>query len=252
MRFVACSLVAMLGFATAAVAETCVSETFSRPFPGATGSQTRHADVPSPRFPGIWQEGWIDGFFYRIWSNEEAVLQPEASRPAWTISVVCDGGGKACRKAIDGTPPVPALEIADDLGRCLSDAGYAGRRAENAEATALAEGGVTSGEAAGPEGTDGTLTVAGQGADKSATAGETDGSTTETAACGLATLPDGPNGLTLQRLLLEAGANPGPLDGFVGARTRRALEQVLGASAANLAEPDAISALDNALCGDPE
>jgi len=126
-RFTACFLLAVGGLATTASAATCVSNTFDRPFPGATEVETRHADVPSSRFPGLWQQGHIDGFVYRIWSNEDAVLQSGGAAPTWTILVTCGGSETECRQTVDGAPPAAALTVADELALCLSDPDYAGR-----------------------------------------------------------------------------------------------------------------------------
>lgn len=229
---VGCALAALLGTATVGRSETCVSDTFDRPYPGAFGVETRLADVPSPRFPGLWQEGRIDGYFYRIWSNDEAVLQPDATAPAWTISVTCDGADMPCRQSITGSPPDGAMRIADDLASCLSDPDFTGRAPDQPARNTSPQ----------PDQAQGDGTVV---------AGSTDGTPppqANPAACGLAKLPDGATGLTLQWLLVEAGADPGPLDGVPGRRTYRALVAVLGEPAAQLGEAEAISALDAALC----
>lgn len=223
-------VVASLGLATAAHAETCVSATLDRPFPGASEVETRYADIPSPRFPGIWQEGRINGYFYRIWSNEEAVLQPGPRDPAWTISVICDTPDAPCREDREGTPPPEASDIAKALALCLTDLGFAGDTGASA-----------------PEPTPAPTAEA-----PATETGEPPNQAPDPGPCGLAKVENGPSGLTLQRLLVEAGADPGPLDGLPGELTRRALVEVIGASAEGLTEAEAITALDRALCGSPE
>lgn len=222
---------------TAAHSETCVSDTFDRPLPDATTVETRHADVPSPRFPGIWQEGQVDGFFYRIWSNEVAVLQSNRRSPLWTISVTCDGTDKACSQTVDGVPTPEALQTAGRLGKCLTDASFSGKIIE----TQSAQEALVPEEPVAPD-----VTTSALPAIDAPVAPPSD--VTDPPPCGLASLPDGETGITLQRLLVAAGADPGPLDGLVGQRTYRALADVLGEDAAQLAQSDAIQALDQFLC----
>lgn len=232
--YIAYSLLIALFPASAALSETCVSDTFDRPLPGAVDIEVRHADVPSPRFPGVWQEGWIDGFFYRIWSNKEAVLQSNRKSPFWSISVLCEGGTTACQQTIEGIPSSAALETAGSLGKCLSDAGFTG-----------AEDPVT---AAPPTSEVSTETPPQPTEAATASAETTPAEPAAKPPCGLAVLPEGSPGLTLQRLLVEAGGDPGQLDGLVGPKTTTALLDVLGPSASALDQAAAISALDAYLC----
>lgn len=214
-------LIALLA-ASAARSETCVSDTFERPLPDAVDIEVRHADVPSPRFPGIWQEGWIDGFFYRIWSNKEAVLQSNRKSPSWSISVLCNDDTAECQNIIEGAPSTAALETVGDLSGCLKNAAFSGQAQPVVETQSPVE----------PVAEVVTTTI----------------DPAPQSPCGLATVPDGPSGLTLQRLLVEAGGDPGQLDGLVGPKTYNALIQILGPSAQSLDLDAAITAIDAYLC----
>lgn len=233
-RLVASFLLAMSGIVSSAGAETCVSDTFDRPYPGATEVATRHVDVPSSRFPAIWQEGRIDGFYYRVWSHEDAVLQSDRTAPEWAILVTCKAGETQCRRMVEGTAPAGAVRVADELASCLTNPAFAGRLPEATE------------DFSAPNVEEATQ-------DDTPEPDETDVPPDDPASCGLADLPEGPPGLTLQRLLVKAGADPGPLDGIAGRKTYRALAEVLGETLApQLREAEAIEALDKALCDDPE
>lgn len=237
-----------------AAAEACVGAAFERPFPGATGVETRHADVPSPRFPGLWQQGRINGDRFILYANGEATLIDGASEPAWTISVQCDLDAGTCTESAEGSPPEAAMQVARQLGRCF---------VAPDEVTAPVVPPPPPAPVAPP--TEGWALVPGSGAVPAEPEDTTVEPTpapapevTEPAPepepepaappCGLATIPEGAPGLTLQRLLVEAGADPGPLDGLPGRMTRSALAQVLGDDARTLEIADAITALDAFLC----
>ncbi|MDP2520885.1 peptidoglycan-binding domain-containing protein [Shimia thalassica] len=207
-----------------------MSRTFDRPFPDAVNVTTRYADVPSPRFPGLWQEGWIAGSFYRIWSNNEAVLQAGPRDPEWTIEIKCGDDLGQCMESREGPVPQDAGLIARDLAACLVDAEFSGREPEP----------VVESIPVFDVGTSFTSETTIDAAEEML----------PPLPCGLQKIPEGSVGLTLQRLLIEAGGDPGPLDGFPGARTRRALVDVLGVSAAGLSETEAIKALDRHLCNE--
>lgn len=188
---------------SSAVAEPCVSATFDVPLPGAIDVVTRHADVPSPQFPGLWQEGRLEGYFYTLYANGEAVLKSRRNAPAWEFKVVCDAEQVDCSISVNGLPPDDAKPLADVLALCLQGRPLIAEEPQQAE----------------PE-----------------------------APCGLATVEDGPEGMVLQRLLVAAGADPGPVDGFVGNGTRKAIAEILGESSRGLAIDDAIVALDLLMC----
>ncbi|WP_299031624.1 peptidoglycan-binding domain-containing protein [uncultured Sulfitobacter sp.] len=184
-------------------AEPCVLATFDKPLEWATSVVTRHADVPSPQFPGLWQEGVLDGYFYTVFANGEGTVASAQSRPDWKIRISCPAEEASCGFAAEGTPPETANRVADVVAQCLK-----GEAAPEDQAVP-------------PE---------------------------PAAPCGLATLEGGSNGKLLQRLLIIAGADPGPVDGFVGNDTRKALSEVLGTSAATLETTQALAALDAFLC----
>ncbi|SPF81839.1 peptidoglycan-binding domain-containing protein [Pseudoprimorskyibacter insulae] len=68
------------------------------------------------------------------------------------------------------------------------------------------------------------------------------------ALCGLAAQPEGPDVLTLQRLLVAAGENPGVLDGILGRRTVLAYRKIWTDQRGRLDVKDAIQKLDAYLC----
>lgn len=254
----ACALPALPAFA-----QTCVGAGFDIPLPGATAVETRHVDIPSPTYPGIWQEGTVRNFFYRIYANGEAALSPSASNSDWEITVLCEAG--TCQQSVTGTAPQAALDTADLLEACLLG-GDAAQQLLAAE---------PDGTAPPPDGTVPALvqdippesptpapqvplsedtitpdTVAPEPTPQitEETAPVAPAPAEDTALCGLAAIPEGPPGITLQRLLVEAGENPGPLDGIPGRRTRTALQNLFGAQSANMDTAEAITALDTLLC----
>lgn len=239
--------------ASGAGAETCVGAHFGTPFPGATDVDVRRVDVPSSTFPGIWQEGRINGYFFQIWANGEALLQPSETAPDWNASVICQGDD--CQRGVTGTPPADALEVLQELETCLNDATYAGRPAavDPAPDDPSPETPISSDET-DPDNDLGDVGALDPAVEpNSPTADETNSVPPaaldpDPAPCGLANIPDGPPGLTLQRLLVEAGADPGNLDGLPGPRTYRALFDVLGAEAERTTIEAAIERLNTVVC----
>lgn len=242
-----------------AVAEPCVGAAFQRPFPGATGAQTRHVDVPSPRFPGLWQEGWINGNRYVLYANGEASLQDGAAESTWSIFVQCDLEAGTCTETIDGAPPDAARQVAGLLGKCIVDPDQVKVPEVEPPAPPLVAP-ETDGWALAP--TAETPVVEPNEPDPEP---ELDPQPEPepvpdpepkpeiaAAPCGLAAVSGEDYGTTLQLLLVEAGADPGPIDGLPGRKTREALAQVLGADAGELAVRAAIDALDEFLCRPPE
>lgn len=236
-----------------AVAEPCVGAAFDRQFPGATGVQTRHADVPSPRFPGLWQEGRINGDRYVLYANGEASLQDGAAEPEWSIFVQCDLEAATCTETVDGSPPEAALQLAEVLGQCFVNPD----RVTMAEVVPPAPPLIapqTDGWALAPTG--GTPIVEPTDPDPTPASNPATGPAPEpgpdpdpaAVQCGLAAVSGEDDGTTLQLLLVEAGADPGPIDGLPGRKTRQALAQVLGPDASELGVQAAIDALDEFLC----
>lgn len=250
---VALILFALCVCASPGFAQTCVGAAFDKPFPRAVAVETRHVDVPSPRFPGVWQEGFIHGYFYQIFANGEAVLAEGKSDADWEISISC--GDENCLQDISGRPPEGVDNITELLVLCLkksnlSDDVVEQKLAVSKEATnndgqihALTQPLMSSETGGNPEvvrheayDNDGVIALA--------------EATDEAVAipCGLAAIPEGTQGQTLQRLLVLAGAKPGPIDGIVGKSTRRAITDVLGTPQSIVDVPNTISELHSFLC----
>ncbi|WP_243266623.1 hypothetical protein [Sulfitobacter sp. DSM 110093] len=208
--------------APAAMADTapCVSSTFDTPFPSAIDVVTRHADVPSPQFPGLWQEGTIRGFLYAMYANGEGYLKPSRERAGWEITFACPDQAQECATNTNGSPPAEAFAITNRLTSCL--------RGE-------------------------VLTVSEPEPEPPQAAPAIDNTDPEPEAespspCSAEEIQGETEGMTLQMLLVEAGADPGPIDGFVGNKTRRALNEVLDSAADEMPLTNAIRAVRSALC----
>lgn len=112
-------ILVMAAAAGPARAAPCVSATFDKPLPNAVDVVTRRADVPSPQFPGLWQEGRLDGLFYALFANGEALVRSGRRTSDWQVKVACPTGTADCTITAEGDPPQQARDIADVLGRCL-------------------------------------------------------------------------------------------------------------------------------------
>jgi hypothetical protein len=207
MRALAGIIAFTIGCGSPAFAEPCVGPAFDVPLPGAQNVSTRHADVPSPQFPGLWQQGNIEGYFYALFANGEAVLKATQRSLEWDVKVSCEAGQETCVITANGAVPTDANRVADILGRCL----LGKPRKDSPKLEVVVE-------------------------------------PTPELACGLAQVEDGPDGMLLQRLLIVAGADPGPVDGLVGGGTRKALAGVLGNASREMDIPAAVAALDQFLC----
>jgi hypothetical protein len=291
-RWAALTVCAGLVQAGVAAAAPCVSEAFDQPMPGATSVVTRRADVPSPQFPGLWQEGVFGGYFYALFANGEGALQAAPDSPEWVITFVCDEFAKTCERVQEGgEPPPDTAALVDRLERCFISPETAGEPiappapppvveapiTEVAPVAPVPEASVdtpmpdaplpmvvvpepdtapTPAEAPPPPSTEAPVEAAAPAAEKpvETVAPEADPAPVTVVAvqepppCGLATLPQGPDGITLQRLVVLAGANPGPIDGFPGKRTRAAIIELLGERGATLPVDEAIIALDQLVC----
>lgn len=294
-RALALGLVATSFTGLEAAAAPCVGDNFERPFPGATEVSTRFVDVPSPRFPGLWQEGRLQGYSYILYANGEATVQDGGLEPQWSISVFCDLENGSCEQVADGTPPAAAVRVATLMGQCfvapetvdvppvpepepdpvapdtegwalvlpddetdispqptLSDTveeplPHPALVAEDGTADAEPEPAETQAEEAESEPAE-PQPVEAEAAEPAPAQVAAEDPPAPPAPCGLATVPEGTPGATLQRLLVEAGEDPGPIDGFPGRLTRRALIAVLGEDAGNLGTEAAIVALNAHLC----
>ncbi|WP_417270981.1 peptidoglycan-binding domain-containing protein [Celeribacter sp.] len=214
------------------MAQTCVGDAFDTPFPRAVAVEIRHADVPSSRFPGMWQEGFLNGYFYQIFANHEAALSDGTPDPNWSIFISCRDD--ICQKNASGLLPEGAGTVASLLEICLTEPTLSGGAVDQA--------------LAGPQ-----IDVVVDGAEGGGEADEVTDSAIEVVdapPCGLATLPEGTQGQDLQQLLVLAGADPGWIDGIVGPRTRRAIVEILGPLEGPVDVPNAIAELDAVLCRD--
>ncbi|MGO4906917.1 hypothetical protein ACEN2J_01150 [Pseudorhodobacter sp. W20_MBD10_FR17] len=111
---------ATLAQAASATAEPCVTETFAVPLPGAVNTVTQQADVPSSQFPGLWQKGVIDGYYYTMFANGEAVLQNAPDAPDWVLTTTCDAAEQICARIAEGNPaPANTAAILDRIEDCF-------------------------------------------------------------------------------------------------------------------------------------
>ncbi|MBU2937627.1 MULTISPECIES: peptidoglycan-binding domain-containing protein [Pacificibacter] len=229
-----------------------------RAFPGATSVETRHVDVPSPNFPGLWQEGFIFGYFYQIFANDEAVLAESKSEPDWSIAITCVD--EVCHRNVAGNPNEGTINIADLLASCLRDPNLSAEAVE--QKLSLSERAVnTEGQThaltqplAISDVEDESEAIEQQDTEQEATEIEAvrpQGEDIEKAVtdpCGLAAIPEGTPGFTVQRLLTLAGADPGPIDGIIGGMTRAAISEVLGEPQETLDLSKVIVELNALLC----
>lgn len=295
-----------------AAAQPCVGAGYDKPLPGASDVVMRYADVPSSRFPGIWQEGLIGGNFYQIFSNRVAVLRANRLSQDWSITLQCQE--RPCRTTMTGTPPDATKATLAQLEQCLvppevkvaaapakpkpkpnkakpkpqepkksavaapveakpkdqvktgdpAPAKVAGAATQNVvPGTNSAK--ATAGAKANPE-AQAKPTAAGTRQQTGAGTGKATGQNAapatevvclpvsrENAAlrplnCGLSLVPPGTPEFTLQRLLVLAGADPGPVDGAIGPKTNDAVLVVLGLAARNMDLQQSIAAVDAYLC----
>lgn len=217
--------------ASAAHAVTCVGSDFTSPFPGASNVTTHLVDVPSPRFPGLWQEGTKDGYFYMLFANGDAILTA-GQNSTWLISYSCDAGLGECAALFEGTPPDGAMQVAEQLKQCLLE-GEVSIPVVEPEAAPV--------EAA---------PVEEEPANSLSEEPVSPAPFEETEACSVETIDDENPTHKLQRMLVLAGADPGAVDGIPGAMTNNALTSVLGEAADQLSTEDAITALQDLVCSD--
>ncbi|WP_106743744.1 peptidoglycan-binding domain-containing protein [Yoonia maritima] len=221
--------------ATSTLAAPCVLSTFDKPLPGATNVEWRHADVPSARAPGVWQEGRIGDYVYWLYPTGDGILAESKRASEWRINFVCDSTIGECAYSNIGNPSDTAQDIAATLGRCL-----------------LGDT-LTEEDILGPEDVV-TPTVEVLPLVENIETSETTSDAQEETfqevppPCGLALLPDGPPILTLQRLLDRAGIPPGPLDNIMGPLTREAIRDALGEDAVDWDVEVAVTVLDQQIC----
>ena len=254
--------------AAAALAGPCVGDRFEVPYPGATGVETRFADVPSPRFPGLWQEGRIEAYSYTIFANGDARLFDGIHPSNWLIVIDCDIANARCEETAQGTAPKRALQISEQMQLCFLSpesvtAPLPPSRPVGSSKLAEPIGSVATGSTDKVQVTE-AMTLPTNGAAQTppdttilmemGSSAHTEELSTPAPApvpalpCGRAAVPADTPGFTLQRLIIAAGGDPGPLDGLPGRLTREALISVLGATAYDLDTETAIQVLDVFLC----
>ncbi|MEP1962630.1 peptidoglycan-binding domain-containing protein [Tateyamaria sp.] len=209
---------------TAAIADPCVSATFDRPLEGATDVVSYVSDVPSAYFPAFWQEGNFDGFKYKMFATAEATVSPMNPNQDWAIELTCDTSEQACASVNTGLPPADAIAVAQDIGQCLL-----GIENETVAPTLPA-----------PPQQD--LANINETAETQALVIQGD------ITCGSASLNEATDVATMQRLLVMAGQDPGPVDGFLGPRTFLAMETFVTGANWGTSIAKVIALLDARLC----
>lgn len=96
----------------------CVGADLATPMPSATGVEWRAVDIPTARFSGIWQQGQIEGFAYRIFPDMTAIVFNERDNAGWRIDVLC-AQAAPCVEASVGSVPEAAKAAAKAIGECL-------------------------------------------------------------------------------------------------------------------------------------
>lgn len=214
---------AFLLIAAPALADPCVSATFDLPFPDATGVQSFIVDVPSARFPAFWQMGFIDGYQYRLFSNGEGEITASDPENGWTVEITCETSGQSCDVTAIGAAPAEVLQIADALGQCLLGIEIA--QAQTIPEDPIADTPFTPpADVVAPRNTETEI------------------------ACGVATINEANDVATMQRLLILLGEDPGPVDGFLGPATFKAMDVFVEDSNWETSIIDVISVLDALHC----
>lgn len=214
---------AFLLIAAPAWADPCVSATFDRSFPGATGVESFVADVPSAQFPAFWQTGLIDGYRYRLFSNGESDIKASDPNQNWSVDLACETAAQNCDMTVNGDAPTQVLQIADTIGQCLLGV-------ENTRAPTTPDDPFTD-NAVGPQ------------EDLAATQ-----STATETACGVSVVNEATDVATMQRLLILLGEDPGPVDGFLGPATFKAMDVFVEDSNWDTSITSVISVLDALHC----
>lgn len=224
-------LAATCGFASAATAAPCVTASFDRPLPGANNVVSHVADVPSVQFPAFWQEGRIEGFAYKIFSNSEGFLRSVDPDQGWTIAIVCDAQARNCDLATDGAPPLAATEVARVLGQCLVGEDIPADRFRQASAPVATE--TTEPQVVTVRPTETQMPAA---------------TAPPPRPCGLSAVSEANEIATMQRLLLLAGQDPGLVDGFLGPQTFKAMDFFVEDADWDTSIAEVIILLDALLC----
>lgn len=287
MRGGAAGVLVLVLAGTGAMAEPCVGASYAVPLPGASEVERMYADVPSPTYPGLWQEGRVAGYVYWIFSNLSATLADRGESPDWAVDLRCGGDPVVCTRNRVGPVPERAEPVAEEIAACLrgdvvnesvlsqpsammdglpltalpANGAPMDSNAGLATAAALAMGDpVWQAPDPGPS-PDGPDRPSAQSDRSTGLPGEdVGGEATRPDArlgvslqpadeCGLGGVPrEGASVLVLQRMLDSAGHEIGSIDGLMGPRTRMALDAELGSGSADMSIEAAITALDAAFC----
>ncbi|MEM5472107.1 hypothetical protein WNZ14_10260 [Hoeflea sp. AS60] len=112
-----------LGFGLAASpagAAVCVS-----PFDGASTPVTQSVEQLDPgglgpaAGTGLFQEGRVAGYIYRIYSDSSALLSERSQNPNWAVDLHCGGDPVQCKQTWIGPIPDDAVDLGSQLARCL-------------------------------------------------------------------------------------------------------------------------------------
>lgn len=109
-------LIALPSFAMAL--PPCVGADLATPLPKATEVAQTTMDIPAARFPGIWQQGQLNGFAYRIFPDLTAVVFDERANTGWRIDLLCTASAR-CVQTVVGAAPETASAAAKAIGECL-------------------------------------------------------------------------------------------------------------------------------------
>ncbi|MTE01089.1 hypothetical protein GIY56_12360 [Paracoccus sp. YIM 132242] len=105
--------------AAALSAQSCPGPDLSVAPAGATAVELRHADVPSARFPGQWQQGRLGDLSYRLYPGGFGAIGEGTHMETWRIEISCDPDNRTCTYRSFGAVPEGMQPRARQLGRCL-------------------------------------------------------------------------------------------------------------------------------------
>lgn len=210
----------MIVLAAPLAADPCVSPTFDRPLPNATGVETFVSDVPSAQFPAFWQTGTIDSYQYRLFSNQEGDLRSSDPNADWSVEIACHAESQSCDTTVKGQASSEALKVADDLGQCLL-----GKNIIEATAVPVSED---------------SIAIEPQEASQQPAPAKT--------PCGTQIVNEETDVATMQRLLILLGEDPGPVDGFLGPASFKAMDAFVEDANWHTSITDVIVLLDTLHC----
>jgi hypothetical protein len=215
--------------AAPAWADPCVSSTFDRPFPDATDVEAFITDVPSAQFPAFWQRGFIDGYRYNMFSNGDGEIKASDPNENWTVEIACETRDQSCEMASDGDAPTEVLQIADTIGQCLLGIEIIKPVvAPSVPEEQIVEAPLT--DIVPPS-----------------RANEVQQNDTTT-LCGVAAVNEPTDVATMQRLLILLDEDPGPVDGFLGPASFKAMDIFIDDSNWDTSIADVIVVLDALHC----